>query len=301
VGDSGADTAAARERARAALEREDFEAALQGAEAALTAAPRDAELLLAAGRAALELDREEAVDLLRRATDEAPGEAAGWHLLGEAYAAEGDTAEAEAAFRRAVELDPEDRVALAHLGHTALASGRSEEGVDLLARAADSPEGSSAVLSLVDMYRSMGQDAEALAQARKLTAAEPDDVLAWLDVAELSLAVGELDDARAAFERVRELDDVPGREGYPLHGMMRVEIDRQDWAGAQRLAAQAAAIDARGLSTEVAAFLAAEQGEQDREQAPKREQVESSLAASLAEYRRILADDRRLAAGQRLV
>ena len=107
-------------------------------------------------------------------------------------------AEAEGAFRRAVELDPDDQLALTHLGHTALAAGRREEGVGFLAQAADlAHAASSASISLVDMYRSFGQYDDALVQARRIAESAPEDRLAWLDVAELSLQTGQLDDARS--------------------------------------------------------------------------------------------------------
>jgi len=289
-----------REQARAYFSAEAFPDALQSALKGLADAPNDLELLLLAGRAGVEVNSEDAVSHLRRATDLAPHDAAAWHYLGEALAAEGSYGEADAAFRRAVEIDPDDQLAVAHLGHTALASGRQDEGMGLLARAADGPQGASAMISLVDMYRSVGQNEEALVQARRLTEADSDDTLAWLDVAELSLATGELDAAEAAFERLREMEDVPGREAYPLHGMIHVQILREDWRRAGELAAQAAAIDARGLSSEVAAFLAAQSGAQPQQEPPSREQVQASLQASLADYRGMLADDRRLGAGERL-
>jgi tetratricopeptide (TPR) repeat protein len=213
-------------------------------------------------------------------------------------------AEADAAFRRAVELDPEDQVALTHLGHTSVAAGHNEEGVSYLARAADIAHAgsgmSSASISLVDMYRSFGQYEEALTQAKRLAEAAPDDVLAGLDVAELSASLGRIDDARAAFERLREIDDVPGHEAYPLHGLMLVEIRREAWEAARQLAAQAATLDPHGLSADVAAFLGQQTGEPpdpEQEPPPTEPEVEQALLGSLTDYRRMLADSRRLGAG----
>jgi len=192
----------------------EYEQSLAAAVDGLKEAPDDVELLVLAGRAGLELDSEDAVEHLRRATELGPDDPAAWHHYGEALVTEGRMQDADAAFRRAVELDPDDQVALTHLGHTAVAAGRSEEGVSYLARAADIAHGgagmSSAAISLVDMYRSFGQYEEALAQAKRLAEAAPDDVLTRLDVAELSAATGRLDEARRAFEQLRELDDVPG-------------------------------------------------------------------------------------------
>lgn len=291
----------ARERARGLFEAGRFSESLVAARDGLSGAPDDVELLVLAGRAGVEVEAEDAVDHLRRATELAADDAAGWHHLGEALAAEGSTSEADAAFRRAVELDPDDQVALTHLGHTSLAAGREEEAVGYLARAADSIHGgSTAAISLIEMYRSFGQYEEALAQARLLADSAPDDLMAWLDVAELSLAVGQLDEARDAFERLRELDDVPGHEAYPLHGMIQVEIRREQWDQAQELAAQAAAIDPHGLSTDVATFVREQSGAPSEEPAPTREEVDAALAGSLADYRRMHADDRRLGAGDLL-
>jgi Flp pilus assembly protein TadD len=239
--------------------RQSREAALAG----LAAAPQDVELLLLAGRAGVELDSEDATEQLRRATELAPENAETWHYLGEALATEGSMEEAGAAFRRAVELNPEDQVALSHLGHTSAATGRQEEAVDLLNQAAQSMRGAStAAISLVDMYRSLGQYEEALVQVQRIAEAEPEDVVAALDVAELSLLAGRLDEAVAAFGRVRELDDTPGAESPEVLALLE---------------AQAGAAAGEGAAN------------------PNREELEAALGATLSEYRRMHADDRRLA------
>jgi Flp pilus assembly protein TadD len=292
----------AREQARMLLDGADYEQSLEVATRALNDAPDDVELLVLAGRAGVEVDDDAAVGRLRRATELAPDNAGAWHHLGEALAAEGQMPEAEAAFRRAVELDPEDQVALTHLGHTALATGRNEEGVGYLARAADIAHAghtaSTASISLVDMYRSFGQYEDALTQARVVAEAAPDDPLAWLDVAELSLELGQLDEARSAFERLREVDEVPGNEVYPLHGMIQVEIRRQQWPAAAELAAQAGAVESRGLGADVAGFVEEQISGPGEEPAPSQEEVEAALSSSLGDYRRQLADTRRLNAGE---
>jgi len=285
----------ARERARTEFEAGEFGRSLLAAEEGLSAVPDDVELLVLAGRAGIEVGAPDAVDHLRRATQLASDNAGAWHHLGEALATEGRTEEADSAFRRAVELDPDDQVALTHLGHTSLAAGRREESLEYLERAADSIHGAStAMFSLVDMYRSFGQYGDALTQARRVVHALPDDIPAWLDVAELSLLVGELDEARSAFERLRDLDEVPGHEAYPLHGLIQVEVRAEQWERAAELAAQAAAIDPRGLSTDVAAFLHQQTAGPPDQDAPTREEVLNALGASLSEYRRVLADDRPL-------
>jgi tetratricopeptide (TPR) repeat protein len=293
-------TSEARDHARLMYDAAEYERSLDAAREGLKTTPEDVELLVLAGRAGMELDDEQAVEYLHRATELAPSDAAAWHHYGEALAAEGRTADAGHAFRRAVELDPDDQLALTHLGHTALAAGRSEEGVGYLARAADIAHAgagvSSATISLVDMYRSFGQYGDALAQARRLADAAPDDTLTCLDVAELSAVVGQLDESRRGFERLRELDDVPGHEAYPLHGLIQIEIQAGAWERAKALNEQAAAIDPHGLSAAVAAFIGEQVGE-EVEAPPSQAEVEEVLAASLARYRQMLGDDRRLGEG----
>jgi tetratricopeptide (TPR) repeat protein len=143
------------------------------------------------------------------------------------------------------------------------------------------------------MYRSLGQYEEALAQAQRIAEAEPDDAIAALDVAELSLQVGRLDEAFAAFTRLRGLDDVPGHEIYPLHGLIQTELARERWQDALALAREAPVGDSQGRTVNLIAFLQAKLGE-PAEQAPARAEIDEALAASLAEYRRMHADDRRL-------
>lgn len=282
-------------QAQTAFQAGEYRKSREFAVAALVSAPQDVELLLLAGRAGVELDSEDATEQLRRATELAPENAETWHYLGEALATEGNMEGAGEAFRRAVELNPEDQVALSHLGHTSAATGRQEEAVDLLSQAAQNMRGASnAAISLVDMYRTLGQYEEALAQAQRIAEAEPEDVVAALDVAELSLAVGRADEAVAAFARLRELDDEPGHEIYPLHGLIKAELAREGWRAALDLAREAPVSDAQGSAVNLIAFLQEELGE-PAERAPAREEVDDALSASLSEYRRMHADDRRLA------
>lgn len=284
----------AAQRADAHLQAGEYRESREAAVAGLSDTPEDIELLMLAGRAGMELDADDATEQLRRATKLAPDHADAWHYLGEALATEGRMDEANDAFRRAVELDPSDQVALSHLGHTSAAIGHEEEAVGYLSQAAQSMRGAStAAISLVDMYRTLGQPEEALAQAQRIIEAEPDDLIATLDVAELSLAVGQLDEAVGAFQRLRELDDVSGHEVYPLHGIIKAEIQREQWHRALELAREAPVSDPQGRPVNVVAFLQA-QSDEPGEQAPPREEVDAALAASLFEYRRMHADDRRL-------
>ena len=304
----------AADDARAQLDAGDFARARETATAGLAAAPDDADLLRAAGRAGLELEAEDAVDQLRRVTELRPDDPDAWHELGDALATEGRSEEATEAFRKALELNPDDEVAMTHLGHTAFQTGQGDEGVKLLERAADLISGNStAAISLVEMYRSLGQPEEALNQAVKVFEADPDDRLYALDVAELSLETGKLDEAAAAFGRLREIVDSEEEEVCALHGLILVELERGDAARALAIARDALAIDAVGRTTGVVAHLEVETGsdptaEEPRDASaahiagqgvpPSRQEVEEALRGSLRMLRRSSAEDRGYLEGQ---
>jgi tetratricopeptide (TPR) repeat protein len=293
---SGAD----HDRIRAAYEAGDFRHSHAQALEALQATPDDAELLSLAGRSAVELGSDDAVDLLRRVVELAP-DAEAWRDLGDALATEGRTSEADEAFRKVLELEPDDELALTNVGHIAYTSGDRDDAVSLLAQAAEgTPRASTAAINLVEMHRILGHPEEALAAARRVAEADPDDVISALDIAELSLELDKLDDAAQAFARVRELDDVPGHEIYPVHGLIQVAMRRGDIETALTLAGEASALDQHGRSGEIAAFLAAQLPDAEVDAAasdqplPGDAEVAAALAASLADYRRLLAQGRNL-------
>jgi tetratricopeptide (TPR) repeat protein len=286
------------EQARSHYEAGRYAEARAAAQEGLAGAADDAELLRIAGRAGVELGSSDAVDQLTRVTELQPDSAEAWRELGDALLAEGRDKEAADAFRKAVELNPDDDVALTSLGHTEYAAG-TEGAVARLEQAAERGGAmSTAAISLVEMYRSMGQHEEALTAARKVLEAEPGDVAAALDVAELSLETGRLDDAREAFERIREMEDLPDHEVYALHGLVQVELRRGNTDGALELAREAARVDEYGRTAGVLAHLdPPEPGEDgEGEPPPSREDVEAALHQSLREHRRLHAEDRRLLA-----
>jgi hypothetical protein len=80
-------------------------------------------------------------------------------------------------------------------------------------------------------------------------------------------------------------------------------MQRERWARALELAREAASGDSQGRTAGVLVFLGAQAGEPAEEEEegveppppPTREEVDAALDASLMEYRRMHADDRRLA------
>jgi tetratricopeptide (TPR) repeat protein len=279
----------ALQQAHTHFEAGDFARARQVAMEALRNNPDDVELWRAAGRAGVELGADDAVEQLRKATELQPESGDALHDLGDALLAEGRDAEAREVFRRAVELDPDDELALTQLGHTEFAAD-NQAAVTHLEKAAERTRGmTTATISLVEMYRALDQPEEALAAACRIAEAEPDDVAAALDVGELSLQAGRLDEALAAFERVRAV--------YALHGMILAELRRDARERALELAREAARVDQYGRSAAVLTHLDPPPAEEEgAEPSPSHAEVESALAESLREHRRMHAEDRRLLA-----
>jgi tetratricopeptide (TPR) repeat protein len=186
---------------------------------------------------------------------------------------------------------------LTHLGHAQAALGRDDDAISSLSQAAGKrAPASSAAISLVEMYRSVGQTEQALAAAQNLTDADPSDVVSALDVAELSLELGRLDEARAAFERLREIDDIAEHEVYALHGLIQVALQQDDTDRARELAGEAARIEG-GRSAQVLRFFEPDAGGDEEEEPaqppPSREDVDAALRASQEEHRRMHAEDSR--------
>jgi tetratricopeptide (TPR) repeat protein len=216
-----------------------------------------------------------------------------------------------------LEIEPADEVALTALGHSAFEAGKRDDAVSLLEQAAGRSSGAStAAISLVEMYRALGEHEEALAAARRVLEAEPDDALYALDVAELSLQTGRHDDAVEAFGRLRSIVDLPEDEVAALQGTIKAELARGGKERALELAREASAIDTVGRTAGVLAHLEADLGVeptpdaavargatmiflQAQEVPPSRAEVDSLLDATLGDLRRsLLTGERRVTAGE---
>jgi hypothetical protein len=121
-------------------------------------------------------------------------------------------------------------------------------------------------------------------------------VVAALDVAELLSETGRLDESVQAFDRLRTLVDLPEHEVCVLHGMVGVDLRRDDTAGAVSLAREAAAIDQHGRTRQLLAYLNAKEGkptEGDEFVPPPSEgDVQDAIASSLMELRRYHVEQR---------
>jgi tetratricopeptide (TPR) repeat protein len=278
------------DEARGSFQAGEYRKAWDAARAALDARPHDPALLRLAGRAAMELGLDEAVEYFQRAVALDPNDPDGWRELGDALSYDGRPSEAGQALHRAVRLRPEDTAALVSLGHASLATGHRERAITYLSRALENDsENIPALQGLVTANRSVGRLTDALEAANRVASAAPSDVFAALDVAELSLELGRRD-ATAAFGRLRQVDEDPEHEVYAYHGMIEAELRRESWRNALDLAVDATRVDRHGRTTDILALCVARVfGEAGRE-APSREHVEEILTRSRAEHRRLHAE-----------
>ncbi|MBD0329789.1 MAG: tetratricopeptide repeat protein [Thermoleophilia bacterium] len=276
------------EQARSSFEAGDFRRAHEAGQAALIKRPLDTQLLRLVGNAAMELGRDDGVELLERAVALAPEDPEAWSDLGRALVLEGRVTSAGEAFRRVIRLQPDDHDALIGIAHTAYLSGDPAAAITALRQAVERDSGDAAALrSLLAIYRREGMVQDALATARALAELRQDDVLAALDVGELALDLGLLDEASAVFGRLRANDEEPGHEVYALHALIDVELRRERWRRALDLAIDATRVDRLGTTTDVLAFVVARVFGATNRPAPDRPDVDRALAASRQEHRRM--------------
>jgi tetratricopeptide (TPR) repeat protein len=243
-------------RAEEHYARREYRASREAALEGLSADPDDLDALRLAGRAGVEVEAEDAVAQLQRVTELAPEDAGAWRDLGDALAAEGRTTEAEEAWTRLAQLRPDDSLVLTSLGHAALAAGHTDEAAERLTAAAEADARNlSASLSLVDVYRDMGQFPQALAIAQRIWETDPEAVLSGLDVAELSVATGDYDAAEQVYDALLEHDD-EGHEAFIRFGQLTVALKREQWIQASALAGSAARLEQSQRSQRLLAYFA---------------------------------------------
>jgi tetratricopeptide (TPR) repeat protein len=110
-------------------------------------------------------------------------------------------------------------------------------------------------MSLVDVYRDLGQFDQALGIARRVWETDPDAVLSGLDVAELSIATGQLDDAAAVYDQLLEADD-EAHEAFIRYAQLAIALKREKWAQASALASTAARLEQSARSQRLLTYFA---------------------------------------------
>ena len=153
------------------------------------------------------------------------------------------------------------------------------------------PTSVNAYRGLLEIHRRDGKLEEALTVAMRVEERLPDDPIATLDVAELCLELGRVDQSAAAFQRLRALDDDPEHEVYAYHGLIEVEIRRGALApGSRSRRRRDAGRPARAYDGRARVRGRARSSASDDRPGPSREEVDAALAASRAEHRRLHAE-----------
>jgi tetratricopeptide (TPR) repeat protein len=201
---------------------------------------------------------------------------------------EGDLERAREALQRVLEADPHDSSALVDLGYLTLGTGNADEATALFRQALEREPGNiDALRAIATIHGRAGRAEDAFDAATAVAEAQPQDALAVLELAELALDLGRLDEAAAAFQRLRTVDDDPSHEVYAFHGLIEVELHRENWRRALDLAVDATRVDRAGRTTDILAYVVAQVfGQADRE-VPERTDVEAALARSRDEHRRL--------------
>jgi tetratricopeptide (TPR) repeat protein len=281
-------TSPSYEQAQEAYASGDFEGSLELVTALLQASPQDPNLLRLAGKAGVELGRDDALAQLEQAAAADAENPDAWRDLADALLSEGRLDEAATAIQRAVDLRPDDVASLVDLAHVVHASGRATDAIQYLEQALELDFNNlSALRGLVGMYREAGRPEDAVTAGRKVISYRPGDIETAIDVAELTLELNRLEDAIEAFRWLRDVDDEPDHEVYAVHGMIEAEMRRERWRAALDLAVDATRVDRFGRTTDILAYVVTQVfGAADRP-APSRRDVDDALAASRAEHRQL--------------
>jgi len=201
------------ERVDAALEKRNFDRALELVDEALRGTPGDAGLIYLRGRvfqAGGEWQR--AYDCYAEATRLAPAKAEGWNNAGCMLQALGRLEEAHQAFVRALTLRPDLAQAHNNLGVLEASAGRPEAALDHFRRAIGADAGFiDAQFNLVRALKELGRDEEAgpvLHSARTLEPRGRPDVVLALSVPEILDNAAQAHEIRADMRR--RLDGLDG-------------------------------------------------------------------------------------------
>ncbi|HZO28593.1 MAG TPA: tetratricopeptide repeat protein [Chloroflexota bacterium] len=166
--------------------------------------------------------------------------------------------------------------------------GQESEAISLLVRAAEREPGNIATLrGLVEMYLETDRLPLALVTARKIVHWQPDDVLATVDIADLSLTLGNLNDAVDAYNRLRQIDTEPLHEVYAYHGTIQTEMQREQWRRALDLAVDATRVARDDLTTQLLAFIIVKVFGSSGHPTLTRAELDAALIAEHAEHRRL--------------
>jgi len=164
--------------------------------------PQDAALQLNLGNALKALGQiDEAIDQFRNALTLAPSFPMAHYNLGNAYTAAGRHEDAADAFRRSLRLQPDDASSHNNLGNALHALGRHEEAIASFRRTLELRPGHAGALNNMGMsLNALGRANEAIPCFKAALAAEPRFVAAHFNLANTFDATGRHAEAVASFE-----------------------------------------------------------------------------------------------------
>jgi len=164
--------------------------------------PHDAALHLNLGNALKALGQlEGAIERFRNALSLAPTFPMAHYNLGNAYAAAGRHEDAVDAFRKSVELQPADVSSYNNLGNALHATGQHEEAIDAFQRALELRPGHAGAHNNLGMaLNALNRSNEAISQFQAALAAQPRFVAAQFNLANTLDAVGLHQEAVSGFE-----------------------------------------------------------------------------------------------------
>ena len=201
----------------------DLDAAIAAYERAAELAPDDAVIHSNLGALYTDVGRlDEAVIQQRKAIELVGTYAAAWHKLGRALSARGEIEEAAAAQRRAIDLNPRHAAAHFELGECLDTLGRRSEAIAAYEAGIALAPDERLSLNYLGVVRYYQGDAPGAVEAYESALERGlDDPGVWFNYALALLAVGRLEDAVAACERV---PDVPA--SHRLRGNVLLELGR---------------------------------------------------------------------------
>jgi tetratricopeptide (TPR) repeat protein len=182
------------------------QAAAQELRAAARLSPDNAKYLLALGIALADLDRKEAVTVLRAAVQHGANTADAHYNLGLALATDGDDMAAEQEFNRCLELNPKHGSALRALGVTLMHEGKLEQAASALQRALEVvPRDAEAANNLGTVQLRLKDYGGAIESLQRAVELNPNLIKAHANLAQAYQRSGRDVDAQHESERVASL------------------------------------------------------------------------------------------------
>jgi tetratricopeptide (TPR) repeat protein len=276
------------EQVQSEYDAQNYASARTGAERLLAQRGDDVAALWLAARASLALDRDDAGSFLRRIVGLRPNDVDAWRELGYAAEAAGNLSDAASSFREVLRRQPDDTRVLVDLGHTLYALGDTKAAISTLAQVVGrEPSNIAAMRSLAAIYRSSGDLRASLRLATAIIEWQPFNVLALMDVADLYLELGDLSGAAQAHDKLRAADVEDGHELYANHGLIRIEIRRENGRRALDFAIDATQADRDDLTTQALAYIARQAFGQGEKSTLTRGELDQAFAQEAREHYRI--------------